>query len=157
MKEKISKKEYKEIYKALEKIENGEFDLDLNLENEISNKIKNIGKKFRVLRDEFEKVNKGIQTGNLDLSVDIPDTTGGFREIANVINSSISIFKKAVLDTIAGVSNLEKGNFDFQIENEWKGDFDVIKEATNNTINTLRDFIEDVDKANLSMKDGDLN
>ena len=31
MKEKISKKEYKEIYKALEKIENGEFDLDLNL------------------------------------------------------------------------------------------------------------------------------
>ena len=249
MSAKLSKKEYKEVLAILEKIDNGEFDIEIKNDNEISKKIKSISNKLFRMQNDAIKVKDDIQSGDLDSKIDANGLKNGFSDIADglntsfdvvlgivrdlngviqnfangdfsikaeissskdnefttlaksinklsevltnlnydtkiikeaidrgeisaridtnkyigdfkligeVLNQSLISFDTAVKDTILGVTALSEGNFEYQITREYKGDFDKIKEATNNTINTLRGFVDELDKANLSMKDGDL-
>ncbi len=82
---------------------------------------------------KFESVADAVALGNIKARIDTKGLDNGFKVIGDATNTLLEIVDGAFADTIFGLKALQNGQFDARITKEYKGDFDVIKQAANDT------------------------
>ena len=88
----------------------------------------------------FENIISSVSDGNLEINFNEEDYKDGFKIIASNTNELLSVVKNAIEDTIFGLKSLQNGELSNRITNEYKGDFDAIKQAANGTASTLQEL-----------------
>ncbi len=81
----------------------------------------------------FESIIDSVSSGNMKARLDTKNLEGSLRVLSEATNNLVSIVDKAFADTILGLNALQNGKFDARITTEYQGDFDVVKQAANDT------------------------
>ncbi|MEA3314661.1 MAG: methyl-accepting chemotaxis protein [Campylobacterota bacterium] len=98
---------------------------------------------LRNLISSFEVTGNQVKKGNLKARVNSEGLNGGFKTIATTVNEFIIDFDKAFTDTSKAMIELESGNLLYRITNDYKGDYDDMKNIINNVISKLQSVIEE--------------
>ncbi len=86
-------------------------------------------------------VNEVVSRGELNITLDTTKHQGDFATIIEGMNTFLKIVNDAFSDTIFGLNSLQNGEFDARIMTEYQGDFDVVKQAANNTAAKLQELL----------------
>jgi methyl-accepting chemotaxis protein len=157
----ISKRDFEELLNYLAQIEDGNFDATLTVTGDdafvLAKRILNIVTNIKHFNEDISKVALDALTGNLTSYVNASKYKGVFFEMANKLNEFVELVDKAVKDIITATIALQEGDFDKRITNEYKGEFGILKDAINNTLNTLSNFVTDVNYLTNQFLEGHLN
>jgi len=108
-------------------------------------KLKKENKKLKehlsLLAQETKKMDDEIKKGNMDIALDVGQYSADFKPIVENINGFNVTTKQAFADTIFGLNALQNGEFSARITTEYQGDFDVVKQAANNTAAKLEELL----------------
>lgn len=88
---------------------------------------------LKSLVSNFQTTSEAVTVGNLKARVDAKGLEGGFQTIVTAVNNLLSDVEGAFADTISGLNALQNGKFDARITTDYKGDYDVVKKAANDT------------------------
>jgi methyl-accepting chemotaxis protein len=156
-------KKYKLIEEALQKIENGDFSVSLdidkvgNKEKELALRVNAIAKKFSQIQSETTTGLQQISNGILDYRLSGVGMEGGFEHIVESINSSLDTPISVIRDFNNAISGLSKGNFNAKVINSYQGEFENIKTALNTFGDTLKRVQDDAYIMNQAASKGQLN
>jgi methyl-accepting chemotaxis protein len=125
--------------------------------NSIKTALNSFGDILKDLQDDSFIMNQAAAKGQLNIQVDASKYVGDFIAIIDSLNKFATISKNAFNDAIFGLKALQKGEFDKQITTEYFGDFDIAKQAVNETAEILTHFINDIANLNNAAQDGKLN
>jgi len=102
------------------------------------------------IKDAEEQIQNIIQAataGRLDDRIDHSSYDGGMKVIASGVNDLVDTFA-APMRLLGGLlGELADGNLDIQADGEYQGEIKNLMEATNQTINNLRDSISNISTA----------
>lgn len=102
------------------------------------------------MKDAEEQIQNIIQAataGRLEERVDHEHYNGGIKAIAAGINDLVDTFA-APINTLAVLMNdLSEGNLDIQADGNYQGDVEKLMDASNSTINNLRESISNISTA----------
>jgi methyl-accepting chemotaxis protein len=102
----------------------------------------NIAAKLEKLLENYNAGYKEIEKGNVKARVETEGFDGGYLKLIAVVNDTLTTVDKAFADTIYGLNALQNGEFNSRIETEYEGDFDVVKQAANDTAAKLEKLLE---------------
>jgi len=109
--------------------------------NETANKvvasIKNVAETIGILA-------KAGADGNFDIKPDVSKFSGEWAKISNNLNALMDAFGGAMGDTVTALGELSKGNFSHRITTTYKGEYEKIKYAANDTGASIESYIEEV-------------
>jgi len=125
----------------------------------INNTIEKLRKNLKGLISNFEEGYKEIKKGNVKVKINKEGFSGDYLKIIAVIDNTLEVVDKAFLDTIFGLNALQNGEFDARITTEYQGDFDVVKQAANNTaaklgqlLNNYQVGYKEIEKGNVKAR-----
>lgn len=131
------------LQEALQNLNNGifDFDIDLGYEHEnISKEISSLRDKLKYIQNETTFIIEEAKKGNIDNRINSIDLSGGFEKIVDNYNYTIDIISGALRDMGYTVKRLIDGNFTATITNEYKGDIGILKNLINSLGITLADM-----------------
>jgi len=139
---------------------NGNFDAPLEelpgKKKFINDIIEQVRGNFKLLVKNFDMANKAVSVGDLKVRLSSEGLEGGFEDIILTVNNLLSTVDKAFSDTIFGLKAIEEGRFNARIENDYQGDFDVVKKAANLSLETLGKVVSELAEVLGLMANGDL-
>lgn len=97
-----------------------------------------------VLNDETAPVLQAAQKGDLTKRIETRGKQGFYLQLASATNELLNQMSQAINDTVEGLKALEAGKLTHRISTVYEGDFDVIKQANNNTAQKLAEIIGNV-------------
>ncbi|WP_027354411.1 hypothetical protein, partial [Desulfosarcina sp. BuS5] len=133
-----------------EKIENNNSEETQN--GKKRNKIKNNSKKEEIMADskmnasvlnEFETLFESIKKGRLDARADLGDTTGADREMLEGVNEMLDAVIGPLNVTAEYVDRISKGDIPEKITDDYKGDFNEVKNNLNQCIDAINLVVSD--------------
>ena len=130
---------------AAEKIAAGDMKVDLKVrsENDLLGKgLNSMLDTVRKLLSETENLSKAAQDGKLDARGDAAMCKGAWNELVKGVNSLIDAFVAPINVTAEYVDRIGKGDIPPKITDEYKGDFNEIKNNLNNCIDGLGGLVE---------------
>ncbi|WP_457749558.1 methyl-accepting chemotaxis protein [Sulfurimonas sp.] len=107
----------------------------------INNTIEKLRSNLKGLIANFEKGYEEIKRGNVKVKIDKEGFSGDYLKLIAVIDDTLEVVDKAFSDTIFGLNALQNGEFSARITTEYQGDFDVVKQAANNTAAKLEELL----------------
>jgi methyl-accepting chemotaxis protein len=116
---------------------NGEFNLMKEAVNTLSDGLS-------ALLKDSELISDAVGRGEGTFRIDTSNYTGDMEKMGSSLNKAFDVFSLAIDDTIGVLRSLDKGDFENRVERDWSGDFDVIKQAANNTADKLKNLVEDM-------------
>lgn len=179
----IDTREYKGGYASIAEVINTSIDIPIAVIRDLNNAVSGLAKgdfnakvsnnysgEFNIIKDDLNSfgdtlqhlqddsfiMNQAAKKGQLNVQVDASKYVGDFALIVDGLNKFATISKDAFNDAIFGLKALQKGEFDKRITTEYFGDFDIAKQAVNETAEILSHFIEDIANINNSAQDGKL-
>ena len=155
-------KTVKKASKQLEKIAAGEDIDELNIEK-FSGEFITIAKNLNAVRSSLRLmlsdatilVNAGIE-GKLSTRANASQHMGSFRAIIEGFNKSLDAFTAPIKETVSVLSSLQKGDLSAVISGDYPGDHASIKCALNDTVATIRGYIEEISYTLKLVAEGDL-
>ncbi|WP_456485309.1 methyl-accepting chemotaxis protein [Hydrogenimonas sp.] len=111
---------------------------------------------FQNFTNNFETVMNAISAGDIKARLNADEMEGGFKTIAEATNDLLDVVDGVFADTIFGLNALQNGEFDKRITTEYQGDFDVVKQAANNTASKLQAIIQEISDVASKMANGDM-
>ncbi|MBN2166342.1 MAG: MCP four helix bundle domain-containing protein [Marinilabiliaceae bacterium] len=112
----------------------------------------NIQKIIQSLTSSTKELTDAAMAGNLKYRADISSINFEFRQIPQGINNTLDALINPMTEAANAISRISKGDMNFIINTEYKGDFNILKNNINNLISALNDITH---KAQL-IADGDL-
>ncbi len=121
-------------------------ELDVNKLKKDNKKLKKenqlLKKQLMLLTKETKELGDEINNGNLNVVLDTQKYSAEFLDIIRNINGFSVTTKKAFADTIFGLKALQNGEFHARITTEYRGDFDIVKQAANSTAEKLEQLLK---------------
>ncbi len=156
-----TKQAFADTIYGLNALQNGEFDKRITKEYQgdfavVKQAANNTAEKLELLLRNFDAGYKEIQKGNVKTTINTDGLSGDYLKLVAVVDDTLSVVEKAFADTIYGLNALQNGEFDKRITTEYQGDFDVVKQATNNTAEILQDIIKEISDVAQKMSNGDM-
>ncbi len=109
-----------------------------------------------MVKDADALIKAGL-SGELSTRTDISKHNGTFRDIINGFNESLDAFIAPINETVAVIINeFQKGNLKASISGEYFGDHASIKNALNDTISTISNYISEISDVLSKVAQGDL-
>jgi methyl-accepting chemotaxis protein len=105
---------------------------------QIVNSIKQVNEQIKI-------ISESVFNGNLDKRGDVRNTEIDFKEIVSNTNELIEAFIKPIDVTSDYLSNLAAGNMPPKITDDYKGDFNKIKNNINTCIDSINSLVSEVD------------
>ncbi|QTA87248.1 methyl-accepting chemotaxis protein [Desulfonema magnum] len=102
---------------------------------------------------EIRSVTDGVQEGRLDIRANIESFTGGWHELIAGVNNLTDAFVAPINLTAKYIERISKGDIPEKISDEYKGDFNDIK----NNLNQCIDAVSEQATAAQRIADGDLS
>lgn len=103
--------------------------------------------------NELGALSKAVQNGDLKVRGDIQAFEGGWRDVVTGINALIDAFVAPINAISACIERIAQGDLPDNITQEYKGDFDMIKNSINAMLSNLRRTVRMAEK----IADGDLS
>lgn len=118
---------------------------------------------FREMKDKISDVLKeadgltrNIQEGKLDIRGNAEKFTGCWRDLVLGMNQLTDAFIKPVQTTAAYIDQISEGNIPKQITEDYKGDFNTVKNSLNQFIRVFADLVSEVDLLTRAAAEGRL-
>ncbi|GAB1393103.1 hypothetical protein MASR1M60_12660 [Rhodocyclaceae bacterium] len=90
---------------------------------------------------------QAAQHGELQTRADATKHQGDFRRIVDGVNNTLNAVIEPVNDVRRVMTAMEQGNLTETISARYHGDFDILKQAINNTVTKLADTVEQINIA----------
>lgn len=145
---------------ALESIVDGDFAQEFpsrDSRDEISVILNKITYTIRKINDGMGDLISDVSEGNLTTRGDIHQFGGMWSEFIANINKLIEAFVAPINVTSEYVNRISKGDIPPKITDEYKGDFNEIKNSLNNCIDIVNSLLEETNSLIASANDGDLD
>jgi len=96
------------------------------------------------LIEETKKLTEAAEEGRLQTRGSADNFKGGYREIILGINKILENISKPINESVEYLENMAEGNLSEYIEADYKGDFAIIKNSVNATIQSLNKLLSQV-------------
>jgi methyl-accepting chemotaxis protein len=123
------------------------------LGNNLSSAVENI----LAVKSEINKIRDAVLQGNLEHRGNSDGLNGEWEAMINDLNSLVEAFVKPINVTSEYVDLISKGEIPEKITDEYKGDFNVIKNNLNSCIDAVNMLITDTNDLISSAVQGDLD
>ncbi|MEA2099770.1 MAG: methyl-accepting chemotaxis protein [Campylobacterota bacterium] len=146
-KTKGAKKLIEKISKALEQLNNGEFDVDLDIDDknfsELASQVNQLGKKLSSVSGDMQEMSDEVKKGNLEHRIPTRELKNGFFEMADGFNSSSDMTVSVVRRISDKLVALGDGDFGAKVIDNYAGEFNLMKNAINNLSDNLMNLLKD--------------
>ncbi len=147
-----------DITQVAEGIADGNLDVDVRERSQhdrLMRALNSMIQRLSAIQGEMESMIRAIQEGNLEIRSSAEAFAGGWRELIVGINNVIDALVAPVHVTAEHLDRISKGDIPPQITQEYKGDFNTIKESLNQLIQTMHDITrlaEEIASGNLGVE-----
>ncbi|MBW2096073.1 MAG: hypothetical protein JRI80_14410, partial [Deltaproteobacteria bacterium] len=104
---------------------------------------KNMDQELERFKGEIGELVKSVVDGKLDVRADVNKFEGSYREMVQGVNDLIDAFVGPINVTAEYVDRISKGDIPEKITDEYKGDFNEIKNNLNMLIDALTDLVNE--------------
>lgn len=106
---------------------------------------------------ETNELIRNIRDGKLDVRGNPDAYAGGWRELAEGINTLIDAFAAPINMTSEYIDRISKGDIPSKITDDYKGDFNTIKTSINTLVDTMDGLLEETDGLIRAVREGRLD
>jgi methyl-accepting chemotaxis protein len=155
------KKDIKELRESVVALSNGDFSTVIKIVDgdlkDICLSTQRLQASLSDLIIDSNMMNAEALNGNLNVQIDTAKYRGDFTKISDGINAFAFQMRDTFLDINENVDKLAAGDFKAQITNDYKGAFNVAKQAINALGVNLNNLIIDSNMMNAEALNGNLN
>ena len=154
------KTEVKRLEGNLKLLANGNTNFDLKIKeadsftgevNEqfegISNSLKDVKKAVDNLVTDANMLSTAAIDGNLDIRADVTKHNGNFKKVVDGINELMEAMVSPIKEVIRNMSEMEQGNLQISVNENYKGEFGLLAKSVNSTINSLNAVLSEINTA----------
>jgi len=144
---------------AARKIAEGDLSVELEPKSEkdvLSISMKSVVQELRKLVSEMDMLTDSALDGNLGARGDAEAFSGGYREIISGVNATLDAVIGPLNVAASYMDRISKGDIPPEITDEYKGDFELIKNNINTCINAVNDLVDDMNGLSMSAIEGQL-
>ncbi|MFA6939407.1 MAG: methyl-accepting chemotaxis protein, partial [Clostridiaceae bacterium] len=141
-------------------IANGDFDAYIQIKSDkdvlgigLSSTISTI----KTIDADISNVIENVENGNTKDRINLDSYEGGWKELADRINKLIDTFMAPLNLTADYIEKISTGNIPGEITENYKGDFNKIKNSLNNCIHVLNGLISETVELTESVQEGKLS
>jgi len=142
-----NKKAIAELSSALEMLNNGEFNINLDIKDKslspLAEQINLLGKKLNGMSADMLEMGTEVTKGNLEHRVSPREYPNGFGEIIDGMNTSMDMTVSVVRRISDKIVALGNGDFNAKIVDNFNGEFNMMKDAINNLSDGLMGLLKD--------------
>ncbi len=127
-----------------EEIANGNMKIEVRERSDRDRLMKAMNLMIRRLNEilqEMEGLIFAVQEGKLDVRGDAEGFEGGWRDLVGGVNSLIDAFVTPINMTASSIERIAKGDIPEKITEEYKGDFNRIRNSLNQCVDTVNDLV----------------
>ncbi len=118
--------------------------------------VNNLSKNLSNLIEDANILSATVARGETKVRIQTNKYENDFLKLTNGLNTTIETFDKAFADTVYGLNALQNGEFSARIETEYQGDFDVVKQAANNTAAKLQELLNNYQEGYAEIEKGNV-
>lgn len=123
--------------------------------NEIKNNVNQLIDTFNGLKADVDHIMEGVAAGSVaNTRADVNKHLGIYRQIIQGFNTTLDLVSAPLTEIFEVLGQLSEGNLSARMTKAYKGNFEVLKQNLNNTIDSLP--LEETMKVMQAMADGDL-
>ena len=106
--------------------------------------LKNIQLTLKAVSNEINSLVNAAMNGNLEYRIDSKNYSGQWKETINGLNTFVENVVIPIKETQNALNQFSLGNFSHRITNEYKGEFNNIKQTVNYTAETIDSYISEI-------------
>ncbi len=123
----------------------------------IKQNVNNVSNTLKEMANQFALLAKAGDEGRLSYRGDADNFRGDFRKIVEIVNKSLDNIINPLYMAADNLNRISKGDIPEIIKEEYKGDFNEIKESLNQCITAVNTLVEDADMLAEAAVSGNLN
>ncbi len=138
------------VIDAMNKIAKGDVSMDVPIKDEkdeISPALNKMIENIRELVKDVNMLSMSSIEGNLDMRADITRHNGDFKKIVQGINELMEAMVTPIKEVTSVMSQMSEGNLKISVSEDYKGEFGVLAESVNTTINSLNSVLSEINTA----------
>ncbi len=138
------------IISNMKKISNGDFDVDIlakDNDDEITPALNGIASVLRGLKVETDLLTEAFTEGKTDYRVDSSKFNGGYKEIVEEFNNTVSQIVFVVRDGYGIMKKLTDGDLTARMDKEYRGNYNWYKDYINNLGESLLKLVSEITDA----------
>ncbi len=148
------------MQEAADKLSHGDLTADLSIEAEdeigqLANSFRNMKGAIDSVINELADITHATTNGRLDKRCNTIGFEGSYKDIVVGVNDTLDAVIQPLNMTAEYVDRISKGDIPSKISEEYKGDFNEIKNNINQLIDTLNFFVNDMLTMYQKQKEGD--
>jgi methyl-accepting chemotaxis protein len=124
--------------------------------NLIKTNLNAVVKMMSELLSETDKLVKAAIAGQLDTRADAGKFLGGWNQLVKGVNETLAEVITPINETVAVLKRLADGDLTLRMAGEYKGDFDILKTALNDSLEAFNDTLRQVNIAVDQVAEGSL-
>jgi methyl-accepting chemotaxis protein len=149
----------KEMASSAQKISDGDLGVEIKPRSEkdvLSNAFVTMTATLRSLKNEIEKLTKAGAGGQLSIRGDVTKFKGDYATIVQGVNDTLNTIINPLNMAADYVDRISKGNTPEKITDEYKGDFNTIKNNLNQCIDAIGTLVDQTGVIIRAARDGEL-
>ena len=153
----------KKLTNAIKMLAAGNTDIPstgINSKDEIGqmrNAFRSIIDSVKKLEEDTNILIEGAKEGRLSVRADAEQHQGAYRKIIEGFNHTLDAVTQPVNEAANVLGEVSKGNLDLHVTGDFKGDYAIIKNSLNETIDTLNELVKDTNTLIEAAVDGRLS
>ncbi|MCP4348840.1 MAG: HAMP domain-containing protein [Desulfobacterales bacterium] len=135
-------------------------DITINRDDEIGilvNALKDMKGRINSVLKELEDLSTAVQEGSLDRRGNTETLSGGWHELVTGVNKLIDAFVLPINMAAEHIEQISEGNIPEKITQEYKGDFNRIRDNLNMLIDTMNDLLKEINDLVWAVQEGRLD
>ncbi len=149
------------MQEAADKLSRGDMSADLSIEatdeiGQLASSFRNMKSAIESVINELGEITIATTNGRLDKRCNTTKFQGSYKEIVVGVNGTLDAVIQPLNMTAEYVDRIAKGDIPSKINEEYKGDFNEIKNNINQLIDTLNFFVNDMLNMYHQQKAGDI-
>jgi methyl-accepting chemotaxis protein len=124
--------------------------------NIIKTNLNAVVKMMSELLSETDKLVKAAIAGQLDTRADAGKFLGGWNQLVKGVNETLAEVITPINETVAILKRLAEGDITLRMTGDYKGDFDILKTALNDSLESFNDTLAQVNIAVDQVAEGSL-
>jgi len=148
-----------DINDSIIRLSNGDFNVRMSVDTqgEFSKTevaITTLSDSLSLMLEGIESTIQAVDNGNLEYRVDTSKYNGSMNSIVNGLNHITSSFNIAIKDINVIMNDLSNGNLNSKLQNEYKGDFLLLEDSINSTIDKIKSVLNIVNRSATEISHG---
>ncbi len=115
--------------------------------NKIRNNLNLAIDSINALIEDSAQLTEAAVAGSLQVRADVSKHQGDYRKIIEGVNKTLDLVITPINEVIEVLKNLAEGDLTWRVAGDYRGDFDILKSALNESIEAIGDTLSQVNTA----------